>query len=421
MQHGHRVAIRSYSQANDAQFIDLPTEAVDTRSLSDFIRFLDNGDAGVNLETAIISYRKPFPYSILQPNLRVDLVSAVHIADKDYFAALQEKLGSYDRVLYEMVADKDPRQTNRNPKTRWRPPRRLSGSRRRNFSFFALVQRSLALILTLDFQLECMDYRKENWYHADLDYETFCTLQLARGESLFTFARELAVISLKTIARSSTIPEDLAPWRAKLLWAAKALPMPLVGLFVIEGVCAPPDAPLKRLPEMKALLDLDLPAAIKVLLAKQIATDFAENATLVVENSVIIGERNRVAMEELREALREGCKKVAIFYGGGHMPDMDRRLRQDFGLVSSNVQWWTAWSIKGRRRINKGRLSTFLRSLAKISGWPLNRYQTSALILLSWVLAIDLWFWELLLDALNKYVNELIVAVAQLLDKAWEL
>lgn len=418
LQHRHSVAVWSWAEASEVDAVEGPGDA---KSISDFIRFCDNGEDGLNLQTATITYRKPFPFSILQPNLQVDLVSAVHIADKDYFAVLQEELVAYDRVLYEMVADKDPRQTNRNPRTRWRPSRRLPGGRSRNFSIFALIQRSMACLLKLDFQLECLDYRKENWYHADLDYKTFSTLQLARGESLFSFARDMAVISLKTITRASMMPGNVDPWRARLLWVSKALPMPLIGLLVIESVCAPPDAPFNRSPEVKALLDLDLSAAIKVILAKQIATDFTEGATLMVEKSVIIGERNRAAMEELKEAFHDGCKRIAIFYGGGHMPDMDRRLREQFGLVPTKVQWQTAWSIKSRRQIEEGWLSTLLSSLAKVSGWPLDRYQTSALILFSWVLAIDLWFWEVLLDSLNKYCTDLVVMVVQLLDKAWGL
>ncbi|MCO5568407.1 hypothetical protein L7F22_022106 [Adiantum nelumboides] len=326
------ISMSSLVEANDVVILE---ELSDSKSISDFIRFCDNGDQGLNLQTATISYGRPFPFSLLQPNMQVDLVSAVHIADKE--------------VLYEMVADKDPRQTNRNPRTRWRPSRRLPGGRKRKFSFFGLMQRALAFVLKLDFQLECLDYRKENWYHADLDYKTFSTLQLARGESFYSFARDMALVSFKNLIRATGIPEDVDPWRARLLWVSKALPMPLIGLLVIERVCAPPDTSFNQLPEVKALLDLDISAAIKVFLAKQIATDFTEGAASMVEKSVIIGERNRAAMEELREAFRDGCKRVAIFYGGGHMPDMDRRLREQFGLVPKKVEWQTAWAIRNTR------------------------------------------------------------------------
>ncbi|KAH7372905.1 hypothetical protein KP509_17G028100 [Ceratopteris richardii] len=319
-----------------------------------------------------------------------------------------------------MVADKDPRQTNRNPRTRWRPSRRLPGGRRRSFNAISLVQQAMACVLKLDFQLECMDYRRENWYHADLDYKTFSALQLARGESIFSFARDMALVSMKNLSRSG-MSGNVDSWRAKLLWASKVLPMPLIGLLLIERVCAPPDTPFDKAPEVKALLDLDLSAAIKVFLAKQLATDFTEGASSLIEQSVMIGERNRAALEELKEAIRDGCKKVAIFYGGGHMPDMDRRLRKEFGLVPKKVEWQTAWSIKTKREKKDDRLSTILHTLAQISGWPLDRYQTGALMLFSVVLAVDLWFWEVLLNSLNKYSIELVVAVVHLLDQASQL
>ena len=96
-----------------------------------------------------------------------------------YFSSLQKELSTYDRVLYEMVADKDKLQTNRLGKLRWRPPRRLPGRRGgQGFSIIGFIQRVMASILTLEFQLECMDYRRENWYHADLDFDTFQVLQV---------------------------------------------------------------------------------------------------------------------------------------------------------------------------------------------------------------------------------------------------
>lgn len=98
--------------------------------------------------------------------------------------------------------------------------------------------------------------------------------QRERGETFFSFARDLTAMSSKAITRAAFAPSpDLDPWRQRLLWVSRVIPMPLVGLFVIEGMCAPTDAPLKTSPEMKALLDLDLPGAFKVFLAKQITTE----------------------------------------------------------------------------------------------------------------------------------------------------
>ncbi|RRT84877.1 hypothetical protein BHE74_00005872 [Ensete ventricosum] len=120
---------------------------------------------------------------------------------------------------------------------------------------------------------------------------------------------------------------------------------------------------------------------------------FTEITAAIEENSVIIGERNRVAAEELRRAIDRGHQRIAVLYGGGHMPDLGRRLREEFDMVPSHVQWITAWSIKNKK-LNSQSLP-FLKALAKLLGWPLNRYQTLALLIFSSFLALDLWFWEL--------------------------
>lgn len=91
-----------------------------------------------------------------------------------YFATLQKELESYECVLYEMVASRESLESRRNPVA----TKKLKTSRSRGFNIIGCIQRQMALLLTLDFQLDCLDYQAENWYHADLDYETFKLLQV---------------------------------------------------------------------------------------------------------------------------------------------------------------------------------------------------------------------------------------------------
>lgn len=51
-------------------------------------------------------------------------------------------------------------------------------SSRRGFSILGFIQKQMARILSLDYQLDCLDYGNEKWQHADLDYETFKQLQV---------------------------------------------------------------------------------------------------------------------------------------------------------------------------------------------------------------------------------------------------
>ena len=91
-----------------------------------------------------------------------------------YFANLQKELESYDCVLYEMVASREILENRRNPAA----TKRLKSSRSRGFNILGCIQRQMARVLMLDFQLDCLDYQAESWYHADLDYETFKLLQV---------------------------------------------------------------------------------------------------------------------------------------------------------------------------------------------------------------------------------------------------
>ncbi|CAO2201621.1 unnamed protein product [Urochloa humidicola] len=356
------------------------------------------GVAGGELQTAVVRFEKRFPWSILHPFLHVDLVSTVHIADKEYFDRLQQELEGYDCVLYEMVTSRDNLNNPKGPMA----AKRMKSSRR-GFSILGFIQKQMARILSLDYQLDCLDYGNEKWQHADLDFETFKQLQNERGESILTFAVDMTLKSTKALVQPTNMPDGLDFWRSKLLWASRVLPMPLVGLLVITGLCLPVENQ-DGFPELEALSRLDFGAALKIFLAKQLTSEFTAVTAPVEEKSVIIGERNRVATEKIKEAINRGYKRIAVLYGGGHMPDLGRRLREELNMVPADVQWVTAWSIRSRE-LDNSESFPFLKTLAEASGWPLNRYETLALLIFSSVLAVDLWFWELLVGTAVNWAS----------------
>ncbi|XP_047311310.1 uncharacterized protein LOC124914748 [Impatiens glandulifera] len=368
-------------------------------SIADFMRFRKSDSA--ELQTAVVSYRKKFPWSLLQPFLQVDLVSTIHIADKEYFSTLQKSLDDYDCVLYEMVASRESLERRQDPN----PSTKLQTSRSRSFNIIGCIQRQMARILALDFQLDCLDYESDKWYHADLDFETFKLLQVEKGESFFTFARDMTIRTTKAMVQPVSNSEELGPWRSKLLWASRVLPMPLVGLVIIGSVCADTGSQSSDFPELEALSRLDFGTALKVFLAKRLTSEFTQLTADVEEKSVIIGERNKAATKALRRAMDAGHKKIAVLYGGGHMPDLGRRLREEFGLVPSEVEWVTAWSIRSNRNLKSDYSFPLLKKMAEVSGWPLDRYQTLALVIFSSVLALDLLFWELFFGTTADWVT----------------
>lgn len=83
----------------------------------------------------------------------------------------------------------------------------------------------------------------------------------------------MTVRSTKAILQPASIPEDLDPWRSKLLWASRVLPMPLVGLLIIGSICADVGNQASEYPEIEALSRLDFSAAMKVFLAKRLTSE----------------------------------------------------------------------------------------------------------------------------------------------------
>ena len=51
----------------------------------------------------------------------------------------------------------------------------------------------------------------------------------------------------------------------------------------------------------------------------------------------------------LKQQLAKGKKKIGIFYGAGHLNDMDERLRKDFNLQPASITWLTAWDLAAKQ------------------------------------------------------------------------
>ena len=47
----------------------------------------------------------------------------------------------------------------------------------------------------------------------------------------------------------------------------------------------------------------------------------------------------------LDKQLTAGKKRIAVFYGAGHLPDMERRLIADYGFQRNGETWLTAWQL----------------------------------------------------------------------------
>jgi len=225
----------------------------------------------------------------------VDLISAVHVAEKSYYRRLNKEFADYDVVLYELVAPKGTR---------------IQKTRGQSRSAVSMLQRGIKTMLELEFQLEQIDYTAPNMVHADMSPAEFAESMQRKGETVLgTFLRMLGYAMARQQASGSASDAQL--------------------LF--------------------ALFDKNRALALKRILAEQFQE--MEGSLLAIEGedgSTLISERNKVALKVLREEIDAGKTRIAIFYGAGHMSDFQKRLASDFDLVPAGTRWIDAWNLRSK-------------------------------------------------------------------------
>jgi hypothetical protein len=204
--------------------------------------------------------------------------------------------------LYELVAPKGTR-----------IPR---GGRPATDNPLLLVQKIATLVLNLDLQTEQVDYTAKNFVHADMSPADIAEGIRKRGDDSTTIFLNIAA--------------DLI--RQYNLQSAKK---PTAG---------------DSAPDLLALLgDPAGPSKLKRMLAEQLAAlEAPEGALGRTINRILIRDRNQAALDVLDKERAKGHKKLAIFYGAGHMPDFERRLRADYGLQQVKTEWLAAWDLRLR-------------------------------------------------------------------------
>ena len=98
-------------------------------------------------------------------------MAMVHLGDPLYYQQLQEMTADHDRVLYELIVDKDLIREDSTGHRRLKEPMMPA---------FDQLQR--AARHGLQAQLEALDYMKEKWVLADMERSAIRRLQAQRGE-----------------------------------------------------------------------------------------------------------------------------------------------------------------------------------------------------------------------------------------------
>ena len=84
-------------------------------------------------------------------------------------------------------------------------------------------------------------------------------------------------------------------------------------------------------------------------LKRLIGREFDSMETLMAgmesgEGTVIVTERNRIALKVMNAQIAKGRKNLAIFYGAAHLPSMEKTLKEH-GFKLIKTEWLKAWSL----------------------------------------------------------------------------
>lgn len=280
----------------------------------DFIR-VEETETATHLQTAVVRFTKG--------EASVELIGAVHIADKKYYEALNQRFEGYEALLFEGIggdkpaaapeeapaeAEEAPAEEPAEPEVAEDevpaeeiPAPKKPPKKKEKLDGLHTAYESGAKWLGLAYQMKVIDYRKPNFVHADLSMAEFTALQQQRGETLLG--------------------------------------------FVLKSGLKKTDKPVKEPSSLKLLVSLVRgdKDGLKRELVHTLGAGDDQVAALAGDN-VIIGDRNAKCLEVLDREVLAGKKKLGIFYGAAHFPDMEKRLLEG-GWTKTGEEWMTAWEI----------------------------------------------------------------------------
>lgn len=218
----------------------------------------------------------------------VFLVGVVHIGEPAYYKKLQNILDCMDLVLYEGVG------------------KGMTGDEDKTATMNTILKLQLWMkgILALTYQKDAMNYERNFWVNSDLSWTEVQQileerdLELIPGEKIITFL-------------SGTLLKGMDPKKTKV---SRQTSMTYRRLM----------APL--------IADSDS------LFSGMKAKGFME---------VTIGARNDRVVEDVgRELEKSKDRWIAVFYGAGHMRDLEAKLLERYELVFMGIERLKAWDIE---------------------------------------------------------------------------
>jgi hypothetical protein len=268
------------------------------RPAPDYMRYAEDARSA-RLEVAVKSFKMPGGQT-------VDLIGVVHIADDAYYQKLNRRFDRYDSVLFELVGDPQRLMQTAPQVLKQEYDRQYAG-----VVSMSSLQIAVGKYLNLAFQLGEIDYTKPNMVHADVGTAEFAKMQQERGETMLT-------LLLRAMNAQFTGTADTA-----------------------------------------ALSELDIFSLIRILLSPDAATEFkktlarmfdqGEALTQLMEGeagSAVLSGRNEVVVRKIQDILADHRRRrIAVLYGGGHMPGIETTLIGKLHAKPAGEEWLAAWTM----------------------------------------------------------------------------
>jgi hypothetical protein len=274
----------------------------------------------------------------------VYLVGVMHVGEPEYYHALQRFLDAQNVVLYEGVdTEAHRRQAGGNhPAGTNSPSQKTSGK-----VVSKSLQQTLAQSLGLVFQLDAIDYDRTNFVNSDLSVaELQNVMSGPAGSGAQAHPANASFDVLLQIMDGSSFLGSLFKLGIQFIGADPKL-QAIAKLTLVEAI--------GRL--QGDLSDMrNLPPDLKQLI------------------KVLIETRNQKVLADLRQELKTIPRSgsAAIFYGAGHMHDLERRLTADFNYRPAGETWFNAFSVDLQKNGITPAQAASMRAMVK---WQLDQMQ----------------------------------------------
>jgi hypothetical protein len=258
------------------------------------------------------------------------LVGTSHIGEPAYYHALQKHLDAQTIVLYEGVnSDEHPRHVLKPGGPSPKPVSSAEPSDGSETNVGYSMQSALAKSLGLVFQLDAIDYDRTNFLNSDLSVLQIQRLLLnappdtpaaapgEKGRSNPTFDALLQIMD------GSSFIGSIAKWAVQLIGSD---------------------------PQMQSTTKFMLIEALGGLKG-----DFSEIRGMPPDMQnllkILIQARNQNVLEDLKTetALVPANGSIAIFYGTGHMANLEKRVTRELHYRPDGEIWFTAFSVDLRK------------------------------------------------------------------------